>query len=537
MKEDFVSFFEEFHQQGRLVKGLNSSFITLIPKKLNPIELKDYRPITLIGCVYKLLAKVLANRLKNVMAGIITESQSAFVGGRQLVDSVLILNEVVDEAKKKKQQAFIFKADFEKAYDCVDWSFLDWMMDRFGFGIKWRGWIKECLATARASVLVNGSPTEEFAVGKGLRQGDPLSPFLFLMVGEGLCGLVKKAEMEGLLHGIEVGKGGLAISLLQFADDTVILGRADSENVFMVKTILRWFELMSRLRINFHKSSVYGLNVSERWLKGAAGALHCGVGVFPFIYLGLPVGGKPRSKKMWEPVVKKFRAKLAVWKSAVLSFGGRLTLLNSVLSALPTFYMSLFLMPKIVIDELVSIQRNFLWGGPELKRKISWVKWDAICCRKEKGGLGVPNLKRRNWALLGKWWFRLGDGVESLWKQVLRDKYYECKEVVDITAVDCWQTSKIWGDIIRLGGILERSRNMLVRGFRWEVGNGRRVGFWRDIWVCDKALCDLCPRLYALSMKKEGKVSEMGDWVGGRWCWNLAWRREWLGRERDEEVV
>ncbi|GLT66339.1 hypothetical protein SLA2020_387070 [Shorea laevis] len=120
MKEDFVSFFEEFHQRGRLVRGLNSSFITLIPKKLNPIELKDFRPITLIGCVYKLLAKVLANRLKNVMFEIITESQSAFVGGRQLVDSVLILNEVVDEAKKKKQQAFIFKADFEKVYDCVD---------------------------------------------------------------------------------------------------------------------------------------------------------------------------------------------------------------------------------------------------------------------------------------------------------------------------------------------------------------------------------------------------------------------------------
>ncbi|GLT66338.1 hypothetical protein SLA2020_387060 [Shorea laevis] len=343
--------------------------------------------------------------------------------------------------------------------------------------------------------------------------------------------------MEGLLYGIEVGKGGLAISLLQFADDTVIIGRADSENVFMVKTILRWFELMSGLRINFHKSSLYGLNVSERWVKGAAGALHCGVGEFPFIYLGMPVGGKPRSKRLWEPVVKKFRAKLAVWKSAVLSFGGRLTLLNSVLSAMPTFYMSIFLIPKSVMDELVSIQRNFLWGGPELKRKISWVKWDVICYRKEKGGLGVPDLKRRNWALLGKWWFRLGDGVESLWKQVLRAKYYGGKEIVDITAVDCWQVSKIWGDIIRLGGISERLRHMLVKGFRWEVGNGRRVGFWRDIWVCDKALYDLCPKLYALSMNKEGKVSEMGDWVGGRWCWNLAWRRERLGRERDEEAV
>ncbi|GKU93958.1 hypothetical protein SLEP1_g7507 [Rubroshorea leprosula] len=265
----------------------------------------------------------------------------------------------------------------------------------------------------------------------------------------GLCGLVKKAEMEGLLHGIEVGKRGLAVSLLQFADDTVILGRADSQNVFMVKSILRWFELMSGLRINFRKSSVYGLNVSEMWLKGAATAFSYGVGEFPFIYLGLPVGGNPRNKKLWSTVVKKFRAKLAIWKSAVLSFGGRLTLLNSV----------------------------------------------------------------------------------------LRDKYYGGKEVVDITAVDTWQLSKIWEDVIHIGGISERLRNMLVKGFKWEVNDGRRVGFWRDSWVGDKPLRDLCPRLYALSTNREGMVSEMGDWERDRWCWSIAWRRERRSRERDEEEL
>ncbi|GKV40202.1 hypothetical protein SLEP1_g47870 [Rubroshorea leprosula] len=252
------------------------------------------------------------------------------------------------------------------------------------------------------------------------------------------------------------------------------------------------------------------------WLKGAATAFSCGVGEFPVIYLALPVGGNPRNKKLWSSVVKKFRAKLAIWKFAILSFGGRLTLLNSVLSTLPTFYMSLLLMPKAVISKLISIQRNFLWGGPELKRKIDWVKWDLICCSKEKGGLGVQDLRRRNWALLGKWWFHFGDGAANLWKQVLRDKYYGGKEVVDITAVDTWQLSKIWGDIIHIGGISERLRNMLVRGFKWEVSDGRRVDFWRDSWVGDKPLRDLCPRLYALSMNREGMISEMGDWERDR---------------------
>ncbi|GKU90755.1 hypothetical protein SLEP1_g4707 [Rubroshorea leprosula] len=536
IKEDFINFFSEFHCNGKLVRGLNSSFLTMIPKKLNAVELKDYRPISLIGCVYKLLVKVLANRLKSVISEIVSETQSAFVRGRQLVDSVLVLNEVVDEIKKKKQPAFVFKADFEKAYDCVDWAFLDWMMESFGFGTKWRGWIKECLSTARISVLVNGSPTKEFEVGKGLRQGDPLSPFLFLMVAEGLQGLVQRAVKEGMLHGIEIGKKGLSVSMLQFADDTVIMGRADAENIRTVKDILKWFELMSGLRINFSKSSIFCYNVSEKWLKGSAGMIHCRVGRAPFLYLGMPVDGKSGNKKYWELVVNKFRTKLAVWKATTLSFGGRLVLLNSVLSALPIFYMSLYLFPNAVIEELIRIQRRFLWGGADLNKKIPWVKWEYVCRAKAKGGLGVTDLQNKNWALLGKWWYRFGDGVESLWKRVVREKYYGGRREVDITTIECLKVSKIWRDIIRIGGRSLKLRNILAVGFKWEVGEGNRVGFWSDKWIGVKSLRDLFPRLFALSVKKDGKVMEMGCWVEGRWWWRMEWRRGTIGREKDEEV-
>ncbi|GKV29207.1 hypothetical protein SLEP1_g38153 [Rubroshorea leprosula] len=423
IKEDFINFFEEFHRN----------------------------------------AKVLANRLKSVISKIVSETQSTFVGGRQLVDSVLVLNEVVDEIKKKKQPTFVFKADFEKAYDCVDWSFLDWMMESFGFGTKWRGWIMECLSTARISVLINGSPTKEFEVGKGLRQGDPLSPFLFLMIAEGLQGLVQRAVKEGMMHGIEIGKKGLSVSLLQFADDTIIMGRADAENIHTVKDILKWFELMSGLRINFSESSIFGYNVSEKWLKGSAGMLQCRVGRAPFLYLGLPVD--------------------------------------------------------------------------ELNKKISWVKWEYVCRAKAKGGLGVPDLHSKNWAMLGKWWYRLSDGVESLWKRVVREKYYGGRREVDITTIECLKVSKIWRDIIRIGGLSLKLRNMLVEGFKWEVGEGNRVGFWSDRWIGVKSLRNLFPRLFALSVKKDGKVSEMGSWEEGRWWWRVEWRRGTIGREKDEEEL
>ncbi|GKV17695.1 hypothetical protein SLEP1_g28164 [Rubroshorea leprosula] len=355
---------------------------------------------------------------------------------------------------------------------------------RIGFGMKWRGWIRECLSTARISVLVNGSPTEEFVMGRGLRQGDPLSPFLFLIVAEGLNGLVRRAETEGMLHGPAVGNKGLTISLLQFANDMVILGNADSENIFAVKTILRCFELMSRLRINFSKSSVVGYNVSERWIKGATSVLHCGVGETSFMYLGLPVGGKIRCKKMWELVLKKFRAKLAIWKSSTLSFGDRITLLN--------LYSTSFL--------------------------VGW------------GGVKAANS-------LGKWWFRLGDGVEGLWKKVVREKYYGGREEVDITALESVRVSRIWRDIIGIGQRSGRLQDMLVKGFKWVVGEGCRVGFWRSVWVGEKALRDLCPRLFELAVNKKGLVSEMGGWEASSWRWNIIWRRGRFGREKDEELM
>ncbi|GKV34368.1 hypothetical protein SLEP1_g42745 [Rubroshorea leprosula] len=483
IKDDFVAFFHEFHQSCKLVKGLNSSFLTLIPKKLNPRELKDFRPISLIGCVYKILSKVLANRLKNVMSEIISETQSAFIGGRQLVDSVLVLNEVVDEVRNRKTPAFVFKADFQKAYDCVNWTYLDWMMERFGFGAKWKGWIKECLSTARCSVLVNGSPTEEFELERGLRQGDPLSPFLFLMIMEGLNGLVKKAESEGLLQGIEIGKKGLTVSLLQFADDTVILGRADSENILTVKAILRWFEIMSGLRINYSKSSIHGFNVKESWVRGAVGTLRC-----ESFVVNLPSGNLPCCPLA---VASRYFSRVFLWGGGV--------------------------------------------GGNEEKRKISWVKWEDICGSKVNGGLGVPDLNRRNWALLGKWWYRLGDGKEGLWKRVVLEKYYGGGQEVNITDVEKLRVSKIWGDILRIGGKSNRLKTMLVKGFKWEVGDGSRVGFWRQIWAGNNALRDSFPRLFQLATNKEGMVQEYGFWEGDSWKWEIGWRRKRMGREQDEE--
>ncbi|GLT25250.1 hypothetical protein SLA2020_003940 [Shorea laevis] len=168
LKEDIVAFAKEFWANGKLVKGSNATFIVLISKKENPQGLGEFRPISLIGCMYKIISKILANRLSKVLPSIINLNQSAFIGGRQIADGIVVANEVIHEAKRRKRSTLIFKADFEKAYDSVNWEFWNRMMEKFGFCRKWRMWIKECLSTATVLVLVNGSPIEEFHMNKGL---------------------------------------------------------------------------------------------------------------------------------------------------------------------------------------------------------------------------------------------------------------------------------------------------------------------------------------------------------------------------------
>ncbi|GKV36164.1 hypothetical protein SLEP1_g44325 [Rubroshorea leprosula] len=249
IKADIRDFLMDFHTNGRIVRGSNASFLVLIPKRENPQGIEEYRPISLIGCMYKILAKVLANRLSRVLNTIIGENQSAFIEGRQLVDSVVVANEAIDDVRKRKSRCFVFKIDFEKAYDKVSWSFLDYMMEKMGFDKVWREWIAECLRSNTVSVLLNGSATKEFSMSRGLRQGDPLSPFLFLMVAEALNGLTSATVAKGYLRGVKIGKGELEISHLQFADDTIFMGEATEDNIWMIKCIMRAFELVSGLKV------------------------------------------------------------------------------------------------------------------------------------------------------------------------------------------------------------------------------------------------------------------------------------------------
>jgi len=211
-------------------------------------------------------------------------------------------------------------------------------------------------------VLVNGSPTQEFWPSKGLRQGDLLAPFLFLIVVEGLAGLVRVAAKKKLLEGIKVGEKNIEVNMLQFTNDTLFLSEAKTQNIMVIKSILRCFELAAGLKVNFIKSKIGGVGVTKNYLQRFSKMLNCDTMQLPFSYLGMPIGDNPKKHYMWKDVVEKIRKKLAKWKGKHLSFAGKTCLLKSVITSLPLFFLSFFKMPKSVEKEIKRIQREFLWG-------------------------------------------------------------------------------------------------------------------------------------------------------------------------------
>ncbi|GJT80000.1 RNA-directed DNA polymerase, eukaryota [Tanacetum coccineum] len=335
INQDVVNAVREFFVTSKFPPGSNSSFIALIPKKQDAKLVKDFRPISLIGCFYKIIAKILANRLSMVISDLISDVQSAFVPNRQILDGPFILNELISWCKFHKSKAMIFKVDFEKAFDSVRWDYLDGILSNFGFGSKWREWIHGCLTSAMGSILVNGSPTSEFKFHKGLKQGDPLSPFLFILVMESLHLSFNNILNAGLFKGIRIDDS-LTLSHLFYADDAVFIG------------------------------------FSQEKIRAAAIIIGCST--FPIPSLSLCQDGMSSSKrKSWDEVIGKISARLSKWKIKTLSIGGRLTLIKSVLTSLPLYHMSIYKAPMGVLRDMESFRRRFFNGIDKNERKISMI--------------------------------------------------------------------------------------------------------------------------------------------------------------------
>lgn len=533
IKQEFWDCIKYFESMGKISNGCNPSFIVLVPKKVDTLDFSDYCPISLIGCVYKVLSKILSNRLAKVIASVISPNQSAFIAGRKILDGNLIANEVIRMASIENLKLLLFKVDFEKAFDSVNWNFLLDIMRQMGFSLKWRKWISSCLSSASISVLINGSPSKEFKLERGLRQGDPLSQFLFLIVAEALQIAILEACDKGFYKGVYLAENRSNISLMQYADDALFFGDWSRHNALNLIHILKCFELASGLKVNIAKSRLLGVGVPSTEVELMALSLGCAHESLPFTYLGLPVGKKMRACEGWNTIISRVRDKLSSLKAKSLSIGGRLTLVKSVLGSLPIYYLSLFKAPQKVINILEAIRCRFFWGFKDSQRGISWVKWNTILLDRDKGGLGVGSLSAKNLGLLGKWKWRFLTEKNALWRQVISE-FYGNDGGFGFLPNSC-HVGGIWHDIIKATysiGIIDSSFNS---SFIFKVSNGSNTLFWHDHWCGDGArLMDSFPRLYALENIKDCKVMDRWCFANDVWGGNWSWRIPPRGRAIDD---
>jgi len=285
--------------------------------------------------------------------------------GQQILDGPLMLNEICNWAKRSKNRTFLFKVDFEKAFDSLSWCFLESVLAQMNFGGKWRNWIRGCLQSARASVLVNGAPTKEFALKKGVRQGDSLSPFLFILTMEGLHIAMCEVSLKGHFQGVSLPNNSPIISHFLFADDVIFLGKWTTSNVINLTRLLRCFHLASGLNVNFTKSKVFGLGVHEDEVQHLSAFLKCSCAKLPFTYLGLTVGANMGLAKHWKPVIEKVSGKLSKWKTKNLSFGGELRYAKLCWGVFHSIF-SLFLRPhQMSLMQLKRLEENSYGGKPK----------------------------------------------------------------------------------------------------------------------------------------------------------------------------
>jgi hypothetical protein len=248
-----------FLNGGILPGSWNETCVTLIPKVKNPEKMKDLRPISLCNVVYKLISKVLANRLKLILQDIIAPNQSAFGPGRLISDNILLAYEVTHlmQNKRSGREGYAaLKLDMSKAYDQVEWSFLERMMEKMGFQERWIRLVMECVTTVKYYFKLNGKVTSEVVPERGLRQGDPISPYLFLICGEAFSSLLNSAEQEGNLEGIKVCEDAPSFNHLLFADDSPILLKVTDESAQDLQHVLELYEVCSGQTINVEKSSI-----------------------------------------------------------------------------------------------------------------------------------------------------------------------------------------------------------------------------------------------------------------------------------------
>ena len=421
----------------------------------------------------KLSSKCLTSRVQPFIFSIIHQDQSGFIKGRSIADNFTYAADIVQTCFKRKKAAIVLKLDFKKAFDSVSWTALAAIMLAKGFPEIWCNWVDSLNRSSQSAVVLNGKPGPWINCRQGLRQGDSLSPYLFIIVADVLQRLIYQSSNDGrLAHPINQE---LPCPVLQYADDTLNILPAEAAQLQTLKAILLQFSQATGLHINFHKSTFAPIHVPPELANDLANIFGCPVASFPQSYLGLPLSTHKLRIADFFFIIDKIDRRLAGWHGILLSIAGRAILVRAVLRALPIYAMTSLLLPMGVVAEIDKRCRAFFWAGQD---KVSGgqckVAWDFVCAPFTRGGLGFSSLQHLSSCL------RLSHLTKLHSRSTARGVFplaarYGWSDDQDLGTTHAYD-SHVWRDIAK-GIPLFRNLTQV------DVGNGTSTAFWLDLWV------------------------------------------------------
>ncbi|CAN1148633.1 Putative ribonuclease H protein At1g65750, partial [Linum perenne] len=508
----FADFVGRCFSSPHLIASINETLVTLIPKKPNPESFSDFRPISLCNVAYKTLTKCIANRIKGLMPGLTHPSQTSFVPGRHITDNIIMVQEVVHSLHLKKGKKFgmVVKIDLAKAYDKIDWGFVKDTLCSVGVPDSLVEIIMACILSPSIQILWNGGCSESFSPSRGLRQGCPLSPYLFTLCIERLSRMIISAVDFGYWKPIRLAHDGPPLSHSFFADDLILFSEASASQAQVISDILDRFCEASGQSVSKPKSRVYFSRNTPAHVSTEI--VHIlGISATPNLgrYLGVPILHGKVTKYTYEFLLDRLDSKLAGWKADNLSLAGRVTLASSVLNSLPCYVMQTAFLPVSLCDKIDRKFRDFIWGSTNGARKLHNVNWDTVCKPKNLGGLGLRSARELNEAFLMKvaWSFLVAP--EELWVKAVSSKYLTRSEA-GLKLRRKSGFSSLWRGVLRVW-------NMMLHGLHWSVRNGKDTKFWSDRWL--DSGCVLADA--ALNIQEVNSSQTVSDFVLQNGSWDL----------------
>ncbi|KAL6145048.1 hypothetical protein ACLB2K_055736 [Fragaria x ananassa] len=503
VKQVMIPLIKNFFMNNFDLKDLNHTNIALIPKVERPVLVSHFRPISLCNVSYKIITKIIVKRLRILLEKCISKNQGAFAPGRVIQDNILIAHELFsDFQRKKKSQGYMaVKLDLEKAYDFLNWRYIKACLTKFGFCDNWINMVLNCISSVSFSVIINGKPEGWFKPSRGIRQGDPLSPYIFILCMEPLIREFNKlADKPRNQVGIVSAPRGPRISNLVFADDCLIFAKATRRGARNILKTLSDFATASGQKINFHKSSLYfSPNVCGSRKNDIVNILGIQQKSTIGKYLGIHNVACWKDPINSKELILKISNKLAGWKKNTLSHAGRVTLIKTNLAGMPNHVMSCFNCDKRTTKAVDKESRSFLWGDS----KNPPVAWEQVCTPKSIGGLGIRPSAYFNKAAVAKLGWKIIMDHSNWWVQIVKNKYLKNHSF--------FETKKKSSDSVAWKGILD-SRDLITKGMRWTIGTGKEArndASFRNISTSPLTIISV-----AASIEKSFKENNMNCRVG-----------------------